>query len=127
MQRFLIVVEHAYTGAIEEQYGHVLWVCWSHQRMKCQIGVLLRGDAVLYARREQTSLALTVGDVRVSNLYDYLASIEGLLADGGSVYVLGDDLDRFRLDPAELCGGVEVIERSTLAELVASYDTVWYW
>ncbi len=127
MQRFLIIVERAYTGAIEGQYGHALWLCWSNQRLGHKVSVLLRNDAVLYARRKQHKLELTIGSIQVPNLFDYLDCLEGLLSDGGSVYALRDDVDRLQLASAELHHRVELIEHAQLADLVANCDVVWYW
>lgn len=123
--RVLAVLERAYRGTVEEQYAHVLWLLWSLRKLGGTIAVLLRGNATLYARRHQTSPDLTVGGVAVP-APDYEASIEGLLADGGRVYIVDSDRSRLSLDPAELCAGVETIGSGDLPRLFCSYDAVWY-
>lgn len=127
MRRFLVIIERAYRGAVEEQYGHLPWICWSHDRMGGDIGVLLRGNAVFYACRDQRELSLTLGGMTLPNLYDYAASIEGLLADGRPVYVIDSDLARLQLQPGALRPGIERLDERDLTRLFSEYDAVWYW
>ncbi len=127
MSRLLIILERAYAGAIEEQYCNILWICWSHQKMGYHVGTVLRSNTVLYARRQQKTLDLAVGSVQVTNLFNYAENVSGLLADGGAVYVLRQDLDRFQLSPAELYPQVQVIDTADLATLCSEYDDIWYW
>lgn len=127
MSRLLIVIEQAFAGAIEEQYGHLLWVCWSHQRIGCQMGVVLCGNALLYARRQQKTVPLTAAGVHLPHLYNYAESVEGLLADGGTIYVLQKDLSQFQLVAEDLYEAVNIINLPELATLVTQYEAVWYW
>lgn len=121
----LAVIEKAYRGTVEEQYAHVVWLLWSLRRLGGTIAILLRGNATLYARRDQRCPDLTVGGLAIPSP-EYESSIDGLLADGGAVYVLESDLRRLQLDPAALCTGVAAISHADVPRLFFSYDTVWY-
>lgn len=127
MARFLIVVERAYTGFVEEQYSTMPWICWSHQRMGGQVHVLLRSLAVLYALPDQPSSSLTIGGVVVCNTHSYAEDLRRLLAEGGAVSVIREDLRRLRIDAAALLPGVTLVERANLARLCLEHDGVWYW
>lgn len=126
MRRYLGVIERAYRGTVEEQYGHILWICFSLHRMGGPIGVLLRGNAVLYARQDQQQLSMSVGGIPVS-LPNYEVSVKGLLAEGAPVYALSSDLDRLQIAPDELCTGVMPIDAAGLPDLFSTYDVIWYW
>jgi len=123
--RVLAVLERAYRGAVEEQYAHVLWLLWSLRRMGGTIAVLLRGNATLYARRDQQWPGLTVGGLAIPGP-EYESSLGGLLADGGAVYVVESDLRGLRLQAGELGNGVETVSQADLPHLFSAYDTVWY-
>jgi sulfur relay (sulfurtransferase) DsrF/TusC family protein len=123
--RCLAVLERAYRGALEEQYGHILWICWSICQMNRQIGVLLRGHAALYARCNCPPQSLTISGIAV-HLPNYEESIRGLLSQGGTVYVVNADLDRLQLSADQLCSGVRAVDGAELTRLFADYDAVWY-
>ncbi len=127
MPRTLAIVERAYRGTLEEQYAHILWICWSLRKFGGEIDVLLRGNAVLYARRDQDRPELAIGEVAIPGLPDYLESVEGLLKDGSAVFAAGGDLDRLHLEPGQLHPGVHPVEASELADLFSAYDMIWYW
>jgi sulfur relay (sulfurtransferase) DsrF/TusC family protein len=126
MRRCLAVIERAYRGTLEEQYSHILWICLSLKKMGGQIGVLLRGNAVLYAQRDQQHLSLTISGLPVV-LPDYEASINGLIDAGALVYVIRANVDQLGLTPGDLCPGVELIDAADLADLCATFDVIWYW
>jgi sulfur relay (sulfurtransferase) DsrF/TusC family protein len=126
MRRCLAVIERAYRGTLEEQYSHILWICLSLKKMGGQIGVLLRGNAVLYARRDQQQLSLTISDLPVA-LPDYETSVTGLIDAGTLVYVISANLDQLGLTPDDLCPGVEPIDAADLAQLCSTFDVIWYW
>lgn len=124
--RALAVVERAYRGAVEQQYAHVLWLALSlHHRMG-GMGVLLRGPAVLYARRGQAAPALDVGRARLGSLPRYEAAVRDLLAAGAPVYVDAASRRAAGLDEAALLDGVEDVERERVAAVFAAYDRIWY-
>jgi hypothetical protein len=123
--RVLAVIEKAYRGTVEEQYAHVVWLLWSLRRLGGTIAVLLRGNATLYARKDQRCPDLAVAGLAVPSP-EYESTVDGLLSDGGAVYVLESDLERLRLEAGGLCTGVVAIRQADLPRLFLSYDTVWY-
>lgn len=125
--RLLIIVEHAYRGTVEGQYSHVLWICRSHQRMGGHLGVLLKGNTILYARSSQTDTALTLGEHALTHLNDYGASLAALLTEGATVYVFAPDATRLQMDPTDLVPAIRWVHLADVPDLFAQYDSVWYW
>jgi sulfur relay (sulfurtransferase) DsrF/TusC family protein len=126
MRRCLAVVEKAYRGGIEEQYAHILWICWSLLRIgRRPLGILLRHHAALYARRDQRHASLSVADVSI-HLPDYEESLTGVINGGGAVFVVDADLATLDVPEASLCPGVTTIAVRDLPELLERYDAVWY-
>ncbi len=125
--QLLIIIEHAYRGAVEGQYGHILWTCRSHQRMGGQLGVLLKGNAVLYARQCQTDPPLTIGAYTLTHLNAYGTSLETLIREGGRAYLFAPDAERLGLTPADLLQTATWVQPSDLPPLFSEYDAVWYW
>jgi hypothetical protein len=123
----LTIVERAYRGTLEEQYGHILWLTHALRKMQGEVTVLLRGDAVLYARRSQPRTTLTIGGLLVEHLPHYETALGELVGDGVAIYVFADDRVRLRLGPGDLMGGVEEIDSAGLAALCDRHGSIWYW
>ena len=123
----LAIVERAYRGAIEEQYAHILWLTHALRKMQGEVSLLLRGNAVLYARRGQLRPGLAIGGLEVDHLPDYGSALEALLADGVAVYALADDLRRLGVEARGLVPGVEQVELSGMARLCDRHGRIWYW
>lgn len=125
--RVLAIVERAYRGAIEEQYANVLWLSHVLRRLRGDIDVLLRGNAVRYALRDQPHTQLTIGGRAVDTLPHYETEIRNLLQAGVLIYVSGADCDRFRVDRARLIPDVVELDPPAVARLFAGHAHVWHW
>jgi predicted peroxiredoxin len=123
----LAIVERAYRGSLEEQYGHIVWLSRVMKAMDTDHALLLKGDAVLYARKDQPRIALTIGDLTVSDLSHYESCIQQLLAQGVNIHIWQPDMQRLGLSPALLVEGVKPLEALGMPTLIHRYDCVWYW
>jgi hypothetical protein len=122
----LIIVERAFRGAVREQYGHIVWLARIMREMGARCSLLLRGNAVLYARRDQARLGLDLGRTRVDHLPHYESAIELLLARGVEVYADADALTRLCPD-APLVAGVITADRTRIVQAIVDHDRAWYW
>lgn len=123
----LAIVERAYRGSLEEQYGHIVWLSRVMKAMDTDHTLLLKGDAAMYARKEQRRIALTIGDLTVSDLSHYESCIQQLLAQGVKVHVWQPDVQRLGLSPAQLVEGVQLLDPVGMPALIHRHDCVWYW
>src|SRR5262249_4066142 len=125
--RCLAIVERAYRGTIEEQYGHIVAAAVAFCRVGCPTDLLLRGNAVLYARRDQPRMTLTLGDVTVDTLPHFESALAALAREGASVYAARDDCRRLAVDLDRLVAGVIHVDAAAIAALVADHRLTWYW
>ncbi|WP_345812303.1 hypothetical protein AAGS40_15035 [Paraburkholderia sp. PREW-6R] len=123
----LAIVERAFRGSLEEQYGHIVWLSRVMHGMGAATALLLKGDTVAFARAGQPRVALTLGDLRIDSLSHYETTINDLLRDGVSVYAWQADCLRRGLAPTALIPGVERIGDDALSTLIQQFDCVWYW
>jgi sulfur relay (sulfurtransferase) DsrF/TusC family protein len=123
----LSIIERAYRGSLEEQYGHIVWLTQIMKAMGAPTSILLKGDTVLYAKRQQPRSRLRLGDIDIAALSHYESSIEQLLALQVPVYAWQGDLERLALNPADLVSGVQRLDPAGLIGLIRRLDCVWYW
>lgn len=123
----LSIVERAYRGSLEEQYGHIVWLTQIMKAMGAPTSIVLKGDTVLYATRDQPRNGLTLGDIRIDALSHYESGIQSLLDLQVPVYAWSSDLERLDLSADELIPGVQALGHAGLIELIRRLDCVWYW
>ena len=127
MAASLAIVERSSRGVIEEQYAHILWLARILCKMKGDIGVLLRGNAVQYALANQPSMQLIIGGITLKYLLHYEDDVRALLSDGVRVYVCREDCERLNIRTCQLIEGVTSIDGSSLGRLFEEYAHIWYW
>lgn len=123
----LAVVEQAYRGSLEEQYGHIVWLSRVMRQMGADHALLLKADTVLFARRDQPALALTLGGLTIGGLSHHESGVAALVAANVPVYAWRPDLHRLRLSPADLIDGVESVDEADMPTLIHRFNNVWYW
>lgn len=123
----LAIIERAYRGSLEEQYGHIVWLTRVMKGMGAATALLLKGDTVMYARRGQPRMALAIGDLTVSDVSHYESSIEELLRLAVPVYAWQPDLARLQLGADSLIEGVVPVGDADMLSLIQRFDCVWYW
>src|SRR5438445_324373 len=126
-KRCLAVVERAFRGAIEEQYGHIVWLTRSLRRMRCEADLMLRGNTVLYGLRDQPLQALEIGGVRIDHLPHYESALRALLDDRATVFAERAAIRRLGLDEQRLMDGITLYDAEDFAAIIWRYDRVWYW
>ncbi len=123
----LSIVERAYRGSLEEQYGHIVWLTQIMKAMGAPTSILLKGDTVMYATMGQPRQGLSLGDIHISALSHYESSIQTLLDLQVPVHVWGRDLDRLGLTLEDMVPGVQSLDNAGLIDLIRRLDCVWYW
>lgn len=127
VKRHLAIVERAFRGSLEEQYGHILWVATSLRKMKTEIDVILKGNAVLYAVKLQPRRHLDIGRLQIDQLPDYVQSITDMMASGMTLYVMQPDCYRLGIAIEELIPGVQSINTEEFVACLECYDLPWFW
>lgn len=123
----LQVVETAYRATVEEQDDTIVWVTHAMVGAGGQFGMLLTGNAVCYAAREQRASPLTIGDWQQSHAPDLSADLAALAAKGVSLYAVEEDLEERGILDARLIDSLTVIPRAQLPGLFEEYPRVWKW
>lgn len=123
----LCIIERAYRGSLEEQYGHIVWLTRIMKAMGAPTSLLLKGDTVLYGVRNQPVRSLSLGDIRIDALSHYESSIAGLIELQVPVYAWDKDVIRLGIAPKELLPGIRPLDPLGLSNLIQTLDCVWYW
>ena len=123
----LSIVEGAYRATLEEQDDAALWFNAAVRNSGSDTNVLLKDLAVHYALANQKAPKLQIGDVSVENPPAYDEDLGRIIAKGGKVYVVEDDLAELGLAGAPLIAGVDRISRADLPRVTAAYDHLWWW
>ena len=123
----LQVLETAYRATVEEQDDTIVWLTHAMTGAGGEFGLLLTGNAVCYAVREQRAPALVLGGWTQSHAADPSADLASLAAKGVPLYAVEEDLEERGLLDAPLIGGLDVIARSDLPRLLDEYPRVWKW
>ena len=123
----LSIVEGAFRATLEEQDDAALWFTAAVRNSGSDCNLLLKGLAVHYALRDQQAPALSIGDVTVDHPPRYDEDLSRVIANGGKVYVVSDDLATLGLADAALIDGVDLIGKGDLPKVTAGYDHLWWW
>jgi hypothetical protein len=123
----LAILERAYRGSLEEQYGHIVWLSRVMKGMGADHALLLKGDTVMFARRDQPRISLAIGDTVVHDVSHYASGVQELLARKATVFFWWPDAERLRLDTHALIEGVLPVCESDMPALISRFDCVWYW
>ncbi len=120
----LAIVEKGFRGALEEQYGNIVWLSECMRAMKADHNLLLKGQAVAMCFKQQQQTQVDIGDISIAQMSHFARSIEALIDRGARIWVLTQDLSLF--DPRyELVERVEVAD--SMAQLCMKHDKVWFW
>lgn len=125
--KVLHVVQSAYRGTLEEQDDTVLWLAQALKGAGQEPAVLLRGNAVNYLVKDQDASGLTFGDKRQTQPPRLAQDVERIIGKGLAVHVVSQDLEERGIPADTLLTGATPVGRSSLPELFAAYEQVWYW
>ncbi|MCZ6720828.1 MAG: DsrE family protein [Proteobacteria bacterium] len=125
--KVLQIVESAYRGTLEEQDDTIIWLTQAMKGAGGDLDVLLRGNAVSYALKDQDASGLSFGDWKQTEPPRIDEQVNGLLGKGVKVYYVDEDASERGIDKSDLVKGVQAIPRGQVAELLGAYDHAWHW
>jgi hypothetical protein len=123
----LAIVERAFRGTIEEQYGHIVWLSRIVRKMGGNTSLLLKGDAVLFAVSGQPRESLQIGNLIIGDLPHYESTLRAMREEGVPLFAFRPDLDRLGLDEGRLVTGVVPVGLQEWAGMCGGFDAIWYW
>ena len=126
-KKVLSIVATAYRATLEEQDDTILWLSHALKGAGADLDVLLRGNAVNYAVRDQDASGLAFGERRQTQPPRIDEDVAKLGTKGVRVFIVGDDLRDRGISVDDLVPGVHPIARAELPGLFGRYDQVWHW
>jgi len=123
----LSIIESAYRATLEEQDDTIVWITRAMKGAGADIDILLRGNAVNYGVKAQDASGLDFGEWRQTQPPRLADDLSGAIAKGITVFIISEDLAARGLAPTDLIDGLEPVDRTRLAGLLAGYDRVWHW
>lgn len=125
--RVLNILSSAWRATSEEQDDTVLWLVQALRNAGAEADILLRGSSVGYAVGGIQPVPLTLGTWTQRNPPDPRADLGRILAHGGRVFVLAEDLAASGIARDEISDAVAPVEAAELPALFERYDRVWSW
>lgn len=123
----LQVLETAYRATVEEQDDTIVWLTHAMKGAGGDFGLLLTGNAVCYAVKDQRAAPLAIGGWKQSHAADLSADVAALAGKGVALYAVEEDLEERGLLDAGRIDGLEVVPRAELPRLFDGYPRVWKW
>ena len=123
----LQVIETAYRATMEEQDDTIVWLTHAMVAAGGQLDVLLTGNAVCYAVREQQPSPLAIGEWVQTHAPDLSADLAALAGKGARLYAVEEDLEARGILARRLIQPLAAISRSELPRLFEEYPRVWHW
>jgi hypothetical protein len=123
----LNIVNTAYRATLEEQDDTVVWLSRALRGAGAPVDILLQGAGVNYAVNGQNAAGLRFGDWVQKNPPNVASDLAGFVAKGGTVMVVQEDLAERGIEAPALMGGIQPIDKGSLATLFARYDAIWNW
>jgi hypothetical protein len=123
----LNIVETAYRATLEEQDDPIVWLTHAMKGAGADLALLLRGNAVNYAAKDQDASGLCFGTQRQTQPPRLADQVAGLIGKGIAVYIVDEDVAERGLEPSELITGLTSVSRAGLPKLLAGFDQVWHW
>ncbi len=125
--KILSIIEGAYRGTLEEQDDAAVWCTHALRNAGSDIHVLLRGNATNYAVKGHDPSGIRVGEVSIDHPPALDQDLAKFTAAGATVAVVREDLLDRGVSLDNVIDSVELVDRSKIAEIVASYDQVLHW
>lgn len=123
----LNIIESAYRATLEEQDDTIVWISHAMKGAGADLDVLLRGNAVNYAVKNQDASGLAFGGWTQRQPPRIADDVASLAAKGVNVFFVSDDASERGLTPADFVDGVVGVPRGEIPALLSGYDQVWHW
>jgi hypothetical protein len=124
--KILNVVESAYRATLEEQDDTILWLSRALQNNGADLTLLLRGNAVNYAVRQECP-PLSFGGAGVNHPARPNEDLAKLREKGARVLAVREDIEERGISRESCVAEVELISRGDIAGLMESHEQVWHW
>jgi sulfur relay protein TusB/DsrH len=124
--RILNIVESAYRATLEEQDDTVLWLSRALKNAGADLSVVLRGNAVNYAVRQECP-PLLIGKAAINHPAQPNQDLAKLQGKGAKVYVVEEDLDDRGIDRQRCVPEAQPITRAGIVDLMEQHDQIWHW
>ncbi|MFQ5670171.1 MAG: hypothetical protein ACE5HD_06585 [Acidobacteriota bacterium] len=126
-KKILQIIETAYRATLEEQDDPVVWMTHAMKGAGGEPEVLLRGNAVNYAVKEQDASGLAFGAWKQTQPPRLAGDLSSLIRKGVNVYIVEEDIRQRGLETSDLIEGLKTTPSREVAGLLAGYDQVWHW
>ena len=123
----LNIIETGYRATLEEQDDPGVWLAYTLKSAGADVDVLLRGNAVNYAVKDQDAGGLQYGAWRQTQPPRLAENIASLTSKGVGVFIVSEDLQERGLGGVPLIEGLTPVTRNGIARLLGKYDQVWHW
>ena len=123
----LNIIETGYRATLEEQDDPGVWLAYTLKSARADVDVLLRGNAVNYAVKDQDAGGLQYGSWRQTQPPRLAENIASLTSKGMAVFIVSEDLQERGLGGVPLIEGLTPVTRNGIARLLGKYDQVWHW
>lgn len=124
--RILTIVESAYRATLEEQDDTVLWLSRALKNAGADLSVVLRGNAVNYAVRQDCP-PLAIGKAAINHPAHPNEDLAKLQGKGAKVYVIQEDLEDRGIDRQRCVAEAQPISRAEIVNLMEQHDQIWHW
>lgn len=125
--KVLQIIQSAYRCTIEEQDDPAVWVAHAMKKADANLAILLRGNAVNYASKDQDAAGLSIGGVQQTQPPKIGREIQRFMEQDVPVYLVSEDAALRGIHVDEIASGIEFISRDRLPSLFHDYDQVWHW
>lgn len=123
----LQIIESAYRCTVEEQDDPAVWIAHAMNNAGAEIGILLKGNAVNYAVKDQDASGLSFGGITHPHPPRLEDELNRFGEKGVPVFVVREDIIERGINPSELIENVELLNRGVLPNILSTYDQVWHW
>lgn len=127
MARTLQFIEGAYRCNIEEQDDPAVWITSAMKGAGADLAVLLAGNAVNYAVKQQDASGLSFGARKQTQPPRIAEDIARLISKGVEVSVVADDAAERGLERTAFVEGVKSVGRADLPKLFGQFERIWRW